>query len=356
MYLIDTTDLDIPSLAYTKFIDDICELLICLDSLTQYDSTISITKDSISQLIKQSVFNRNFTKILTSGKLKILLLDLLTKGNIIKKNYNFQKTNYKEILKDYTLLNGYKTNVAEKNFFTYLYSNTLETKYFEQYIQTHNGLTIKDIGNRILLKSSVCPYCNGSYLDNKSYSKDHFLPKANFPLLSIFINNLVLSCGVCNERYKLENYYIPSLHPYIDNINDQFKFTFFEDIEFVIGIVITSPINSQIYKATENYLELFKIKERYNSRNILTNSQEFLGDLRESFLEKCNDKAVNSINDIKIIIQGMITQKIHKLKTRHSTQLFSKLHTDILLQISNNLDEEAESIYFSLFNKFPQNH
>ncbi len=60
-----------------------------------------------------------------------------------------------------------------------------------------------------ILNVSVCPYCNRQYTftvrknDIKSRPQfDHFFPKADYPILSISLYNLVPSCALCNNGKK----------------------------------------------------------------------------------------------------------------------------------------------------------
>jgi len=66
-----------------------------------------------------------------------------------------------------------------------------------------------------------CPFCSIS----ESSTLDHYLPKEQYPEFSIFPNNLVPSCAVCNT-HKLDRILAPGtnmrmfLHPYYDAIPD----------------------------------------------------------------------------------------------------------------------------------------
>lgn len=61
-----------------------------------------------------------------------------------------------------------------------------------------------------------CPFCG----DGLTFSVDHFLPKARFPLLSVAPSNLVPSCRDCNFEKK-HSYALTAgnqtLHPYFDH-------------------------------------------------------------------------------------------------------------------------------------------
>jgi hypothetical protein len=49
---------------------------------------------------------------------------------------------------------------------------------------------------------ATCPYCQ---LDTVSHI-DHFLPRAHFPEFSISLQNLLMSCDICNSKFKKEKW------------------------------------------------------------------------------------------------------------------------------------------------------
>jgi len=81
---------------------------------------------------------------------------------------------------------------------------------------------------------NICPLCSLRTVS----TLDHYLPKANFPLLVVMPNNLIPSCGDCN-KIKLDTF--PSdaecqtLHPYYDDVSDA-QWLFAEVIQ-------TSPVS-----------------------------------------------------------------------------------------------------------------
>lgn len=57
-----------------------------------------------------------------------------------------------------------------------------------------------------LLKTKRCPYCGYTRMLNEYNTKkeayDHFLPKEQYPFISIHFNNLAPMCHTCNSSYK----------------------------------------------------------------------------------------------------------------------------------------------------------
>jgi len=85
---------------------------------------------------------------------------------------------------------------------------------------------------------NICPLCSLRTVS----TLDHYLPKANFPLLVVMPNNLIPSCGDCN-KIKLDTF--PSdaecqtLHPYYDDVSDA-QWLFAEVIQ-------TSPVSIRFF-------------------------------------------------------------------------------------------------------------
>ena len=75
----------------------------------------------------------------------------------------------------------------------------------------------------------VCPYCNRQFITTVSSGRrrtrpqlDHFKNKSDYPFLSLSINNLVPSCGVCNLlKHDKDS---EMLYPYYEGIGDIYVF------------------------------------------------------------------------------------------------------------------------------------
>lgn len=66
--------------------------------------------------------------------------------------------------------------------------------------------------------SDYCPYCNHGEISQV----DHFLPKSLYDSFTIYPNNLVPICSICNnvkDDYYGQDYSSNLLHPYFDNLN-----------------------------------------------------------------------------------------------------------------------------------------
>ena len=77
-----------------------------------------------------------------------------------------------------------------------------------------------DYYNKMRNSSKNCLYCS----ENLVKCLDHYLPKSDFPLLSITPSNLVPCCNDCNFKLnELSNYNSPLIiHPYFEHYDDIF--------------------------------------------------------------------------------------------------------------------------------------
>jgi hypothetical protein len=93
------------------------------------------------------------------------------------------------------------------------------------------------------LNRNTCTYCNRSYIhtivssDDEKIMRpqfDHWFPKSKFPLLALSFYNLIPSCSSCNSSIKggIDLNISDHIHPYLDDIADEFTFTY----EFDKGI------------------------------------------------------------------------------------------------------------------------
>lgn len=97
------------------------------------------------------------------------------------------------------------------------------------------------------LNVKTCPYCNmhytlyaEEYVTRRSIHKiakfqfDHFYDKAEYPMLSMSLYNLVPSCASCNQG-KSKGELSLDFHPYYTNIGDKFKFEVKNPVPLLIG-------------------------------------------------------------------------------------------------------------------------
>ncbi len=144
--------------------------------------------------------------------------------------------------------------------------------------QEYNGYSLADN-----LQINCCPNCNRQYsitISSKYVNEqltrpdfDHYFPKNQYPLLSLSFYNLIPSCKICNSTFKgsKEMDLKKHIHPYIDNIINDFSFEYkpsskkpnrCESISINYG-------SSSNKKRIRNTFKLFRIEEIYNGHKFI---------------------------------------------------------------------------------------
>lgn len=192
-----------------------------------------------------------------------------------------------------------------------------------------------------LLKVSTCPYCNAQYIYVSSNNEgikpqiDHFFPKAENPIFSCSVYNMVPSCYNCNHLKADKEW--PLFNPYVcgfDN-NAVFRITVKDkeqdDIDKIIlrknfygNIKLFLKVDCEgVEKIKINHARMaFKLDESYNC------FQAELVDLIKR-LQKCNkikgeniSKILGSKEEIKSLLLGI------PLGAETKNYLFKKLKED----------------------------
>jgi len=135
---------------------------------------------------------------------------------------------------------------------------------------------LRELANRLNIKT--CPYCNLHYtlciedFNNRDvlemmakFQFDHFFDKAEYPILSMSLYNLIPSCPICNQG-KTTNLLPLDFHPYQSDICRLFKFAVDDPINLFTG---SDQLDEEIelVKTTEvdldGYDKTFHIKKLY---------------------------------------------------------------------------------------------
>lgn len=131
-----------------------------------------------------------------------------------------------------------------------------------------------------ILKSRRCPFCGFARMlseyNSKKEAYDHFLPKEQYPFISIYFKNLIPMCHTCNSSYKSRKNPID-----IQKVGIQKKvfYSYFNygkinfEIEFKnLDLINVKPNEIVIKNSLVNYEEevnswedIFGIQERYKS-------------------------------------------------------------------------------------------
>jgi hypothetical protein len=215
-----------------------------------------------------SIFNKKNDKLhlkkenkkikfdVTLEELNKLIYEKLKKFD---KSINFEKL----IIADFDYLkdlanfidNTKYTNLSmiQKEYFYTLYERLKKPKFIE------------------FLNVKTCLYCNRNFIlnfqkknnTNATAQLDHFFNKKDYPYLAVSLYNLIPCCSTCNLRKSNKQSNI--LHPYIDNIDKEIKFSlkiknskFYHSTD---GFEIN--INGKSQKA-KNHIEMFNLQSLYN--------------------------------------------------------------------------------------------
>ncbi|WP_394773210.1 hypothetical protein [Flavobacterium sp.] len=160
------------------------------------------------------------------------------------------------------------------------YSNYPVIKKAIKYVFNYDWFTSKCV-NRYdaynlaeALDMNTCTYCNRLYTNtvitvNKQKiirpQFDHFFDKKSNPLLSLSFYNLIPSCSICNSNIKLGKEFELSthIHPYLDDIIEDFNFTFEFTSENRSGLKI--KVNSIVGSKEEKTFTDMALETVYNS-------------------------------------------------------------------------------------------
>lgn len=285
--------------------------------------------------------NKNQLKLLnviTGTKLKEHILRLKSENIDYMEQYQTITSNYIKLINgEFSDNNSYSEQVVDS--FNYFYSTLIMGKtYNREYgisdAKLSDLISIEEFRREWSLHSS-CPYCDITQLEFDSSSVDHFFPKKKYPLLSIYPSNLVVSCTACNDRLKKDELNIPCAHPYYDNVETFFSFHI--DNDRVISLKLNPSLSSTEEAKINNYLNLFKIRERYN-----TNGKIIIEDLEKN-IRKNLVKELRYMQDLNYqtifgFVEKELLEQLRNLNSIKMARSFVKLQIDYINQLLR--DEE----------------
>lgn len=185
--------------------------------------------------------------------------------------------------------------------------NDLKTYFYEGGFLSKVGVKQNYLDNEEFLSNyreqmvgKLCPYCGERM---RAVDLDHFLPKSQYPLLSIYSSNLVPSCVECNKEKK-EQIELPISHPFKFNHLDHIKFTFQGHTAIAVPDVEDGEdckILIQNMLTTTNFNRLFKEKI-------------IASDLRQidQFLSECTNDSEEISKFFKFQIISKVKKKLYK--------------------------------------------
>lgn len=267
----------------------------------------------------------SFLDIATGTNLKIHICELKYENVDLLQKYTEFVTNYKRFLsEEWSDTTSYSNELTTA--FEYFYSELIHGKIFNEAFGNDNA--IRELREELTLQSA-CPYCDMHAMEFDSSSIDHFIPKSLYPLLAIYPKNLVVACSACNDRIKGKKIYLPIMHPYFDNLDDFFNFTYRNDnIEIEFPEHVLSSDKNKIL----NFFKLFNLRERYNKycKNKLIKLKE---EIQRRSVKQLRCFETVTIDNVKSIIEEEIEYQYNNIFKEKKIDSLTKLRLDYLKQL-----------------------
>ena len=190
-----------------------------------------------------------------------------------------------------------------------------------------NIKSISDLGFTPKKKENI-ENLNFKTSQENHFTLDHFLPKANCPILALSLYNFVPSCYSCNSKFKQSDVLLKThLSPTSKNFSvaDEIKFKlFFTEDRKDFNLIMKYPKD----KGYEDYIRTFKLKGRYTFHK---GEVEKLLDNKRKYPQSRIDEMAKAVNIPSKQIKKDIFGK--ELFEDSSKESMSKLKKDIAKDI-----------------------
>ena len=287
---------------YSQDIEQNSDINIAEVSITNKDRKRFIENISTDESFSDF---EEFVKLINSTKFYKILFNIAKDNQAVTKIGNFLSIdNYDEFYFDkISSLTNYNQIID------YLESDSSALKDLGKYFYENEGILSK-VGvkrkylddeeflskYRQIMEGKLCPYCGEKMT---VVELDHFLPKGQYPLLSIYSKNLVPSCVECN-KYKKEKIELPISHPFKFNHLDHIKFTFQGNTAIAVPDVGEEDDEKTLI---QNMLETTNFNRLFKGQIIAT-------DLRK--IDYYISKYTNDSQKISDFVEFQITSKVKK--------------------------------------------
>lgn len=253
----------------TKIIEPIFDFIIALKeksySSTDYSDFESEIDGHLDKDFPKIIFKKKYKSIECFG-LILSLLKTQTLDDLKKQKEIFVQQNISINAGNYSLNSEKVPNELYRIFSNIFYTECFDDDDCWEFIES--GLKFKrtDFHNNFKSENedrTICSLCDIDTVIVKSNGiVEHFLPRKEFPYLSMNANNLTVACNACNlkEEGKGSDVINPITSPFSKQIGDEIKF----DIKN-LKIDLT-PIRSD--QAIVNYIGLLKLNNRFASKSV----------------------------------------------------------------------------------------
>lgn len=310
-----------------KFVEDIL-LWACRNHKLKTHKQIirsSMTKE-LKELVNYGPYKHNF-------KNHMLKLSKCEEIANVLKIFQIYKGKYRQILqgdfKPPKHLN--KSTIKEiKPVFKYFYDTLLDSPHFWKTYNPTGTYKNKQNLREMLDSDNVCPYCDQVHINsNLKSNMDHFLPVSTFPFLSVFWENIVLSCIICNGNLiKNHKWSLPVLHPYFDDIENVLYFTFSESdktIKICARDVVKGIKRSK--KRGDNLINLLRHNETYNGLWSIVEDEKI--NIKQSIQNfYFESKRIGNVMDFDGYIENGVKFRKFYLKNKLRNLTYTKLKMD----------------------------
>ncbi|WP_348620291.1 HNH endonuclease [Paenibacillus polymyxa] len=326
--------------------DFVCEILKFVNEEPKFtikqDSDIAVLVKKMQAMKKDECCNYNFLDVATGTNLKKYICDLKYEGIDLLEKYNDFINNYRNFLsqewRDNTIYSKELTNAFE-----YFYTNLIHGKIFNDTIGESNA--IREFREELTLEST-CPYCDFHEMEFDIASVDHFIPKSRYPLLAIYPKNLVVACSACNDRIKQEKLYLPIMHPYFDNLDEYFYFSYKNN---VIKYELVDHISIKDREKVKNFFELFNLEARYN-KHCKKKLKKLKEEIQRNVIKQIKNSKDITISEVELKIREEINDQYMNILKEKKIDPLTKLRLDYLKQM-NEGDLSDLSMYIANENR-----
>ncbi|WP_217993768.1 hypothetical protein [Bacillus toyonensis] len=313
---------------------------------------VNYSKEDLSVNLIQ--INPNVSTFINRGNFLDNIYKLKNSPVDLWKEYGAFVRRYKSILHGKWKGSSELTNDSNreiKKVFIFFYEHLMNYKTLnEAFFHTPSSLTNF---RAIMSLNRVCPYCDMNKINKELVSVDHFLPKVSFPILSIYPENLIVSCKGCNENIKGENIKIPIAHPYYEEVANYFTFQINDSdlSQFKIGVRMHEDNSNLMNKKIENFLSLFEIKERYEI-NMTAELIYFRTDIRKKAIAELEGIAQGrsiSHTDIEVCIKKYFQKAFIDNKNLQRAVDGTKIKNDYIKQIIEGDEFQSDIEYIQSY-------